>query len=121
MIAGFVVIGVWVVGLLWFTWRDEDELEEELMGKVYAEGQGSFAVEPDPFDKEVGAHRSPVVGECAECGVEHHQDDLYTCEVCARELCEAHLDELEHECRPRAEEDADDAGDEDDLDEVEEE
>ena len=67
---------------------------------VYAEGQGVHRVEPDPFDKEIGPHRSNILGECAECEVEQHQDDLFSCEACGLTLCERHLDEDEHECVP---------------------
>ncbi len=76
------------------------ELDADLEREVYAEGQGAHAVEPDPFDEVIGAHRNPVVGECAECEVEHHQDDLFTCAACAQTLCEQHLDEEEHTCTP---------------------
>ncbi len=69
---------------------------------VYGEGQGTFLEPPDPFDDEIRTHKNAVTGDCNECGVEHHELDLFTCPRCQRAYCERHIDEDEHDCTPDA-------------------
>lgn len=79
---------------------NDNELDDV---EVYAEGQGNFRHRPDPFDDEVRRGHA-ISSDCVECGVEHHQDDLFTCEVCRQQLCERHLDEDDHDCTPNDDE-----------------
>lgn len=75
-------------------WADgEGELDA-----VYAEGQGQFRVESDPFDDEIRLRTSTVTGDCDECGVEYHELDLFTCAKCHGSFCERHIGEDEHDC-----------------------